>query len=399
MGILEYNRFYRLIPAQKHYAWGSMIQIQALTGIPADGKPLAEIWMGNHPNGMSFIDAEGKSIPVSQFIADNPEKALGKRCLEQFGSMPFLFKMLAAEKPLSIQAHPDLETAQAGFEREERNHIPMDHFTRVYKDPNHKREMIYAVSTFYALKGFRKIEEIKSNFKKFFPFSGNAFVDFRYSGEEDFYKKFFTRLLSMDQTLRKAMLRELETTASGMGDVEQFIFRKLLYDFPEDRCVFSPLFLNCIKLNPGECMSIDEGQLHSYVDGLCFEVMSSSDNTIRGGLTEKFIDVLELFTIMKFVHGSKVCVEPVEKGLEKIYSPGWNEFCFSSIVTGGEPYTGPREHSLEILFVYSGTGNITNSSFSLELKPGTAVLVPSESGEYTVSGTPDLILYKAAMPL
>ena len=395
----EYRRFYNLIPAQKHYAWGSGTKIQALTGLKADGKPLAEIWMGSHPNGMSFIETEGKSIPVSEFIGANPEKALGKRCLEQFGSMPFLFKVLAAEKPLSIQAHPDLETAQAGFEREERNHIPMDHFTRVYKDSNHKREMIYAISTFYALKGFRNIKEIKDNFKKFFPFSGTAFVDFRYSDEADFYKKFFTRLLSMDQTLRKAMLRELETTAQGMNEVEQFIFRKLLYDFPEDRCVFSPLFLNCIKLNPGECMSIDEGQLHSYVDGLCFEVMSSSDNTIRGGLTEKFIDVLELFNIMKFVRGSRVCVEPVENGQEKLYSPGWDEFCFSAIVTGGKPYEGPQEHSLEILFIYSGSGKIANDSFKLDLKSGTAVLVPAAAGAYTVSGTPDLVLYKAAMPL
>jgi mannose-6-phosphate isomerase len=399
MDRFEYNRFYHLIPAQKHYAWGSGTKIQTLTGLPRDGKPLAEIWMGCHPNGMSFIEVEGQRTSVSDFIVENPEKALGKRCLEQFGSLSFLFKVLAADKPLSIQAHPDSETALAGFEREERNHIPMDHFTRVYKDPNHKREMIYAISTFYALKGFRKVEEIKTNFKKFFPFSGNAFVDFRCSGEEDFYKKFFTRLLSMDQTLRKAMLRELETTASGMGDVEQFIFRKLLYDFPEDRCVFAPLFLNCIKLNPGECMSIDEGQLHSYVDGLCFEVMSSSDNTIRGGLTEKFIDVLELFNIMKFVHGSKVCVEPVEKGLEKLYSPGWNEFCFSSIVTGGETYAGPLEHSLEILFIYSGTGKIADSSFSLELKPGMSVLVPAAAGAYTISGSPDLVFYKAAMPL
>ena len=395
----EYRRFYNLIPAQKHYAWGSGTKIQALTGLKADGKPLAEIWMGSHPNGMSFIELEGKNIPVSDFIGADPEKALGKRCLEQFGSMPFLFKVLAAEKPLSIQAHPDLETAQAGFEREERNHIPMDHFTRVYKDSNHKREMIYAISTFYALKGFRNIKEIKDNFKKFFPFSGTAFVDFRYSDEADFYKKFFTRLLSMDQTLRKAMLRELETTAQGMNEVEQFIFRKLLYDFPEDRCVFSPLFLNCIKLNPGECMSIDEGQLHSYVDGLCFEVMSSSDNTIRGGLTEKFIDVLELFNIMKFVRGSRVCVEPVENGQEKLYSPGWDEFCFSAIVTGGKPYEGPQEHSLEILFIYSGSGKIANDSFKLDLKSGTAVLVPAAAGAYTVSGTPDLVLYKAAMPL
>ena len=399
MDRFDYNRFYHLIPAQKHYAWGSENKIQSLTGIRQDGKPLAEIWMGSHPNGMSYIDVEGKDIPVSSFIAENPEKALGKHCVEHFGSMPFLFKVLAADKPLSIQAHPDLETAESGFEREERNHIPMDHFTRVYKDSNHKREMIYAVSTFYTLKGFRKVEEIKANFKKFFPFSGNAFVDFRYSGEEDFYKKFFTRLLSMDQTLRKAMLRELETTASGMGEVEQFIFRKLLYDFPGDRCVFAPLFLNCIKLNPGECMSIDEGQLHSYVDGICFEVMSSSDNTIRGGLTEKFIDVLELFNIMKFVHGSKVCVEPVDKGIEKLYSPGWDEFCFSSVVTGGKVYEGPWDHGLEILFVYSGTGSVSNSSFSLDLKRGMAVLIPAASGSYSVSGSQDLVLYKAAMPL
>ena len=399
MGSFDYSRFYRLIPAQKHYAWGSETKIQTLTGLAKDGKPLAEIWMGNHPNGMSYIVFEGKRVSVSEFISSSPEEALGKNCLEHFGSLPFLFKVLAADKPLSIQAHPDSETAQTGFEREERNHIPMDYFTRVYKDPNHKREMICAISTFYALKGFRSIEEIKINFKKFFPFSGNAFVDFRYSNEEDFYKKFFTRLLSMDQTLRKAMLRELEATASGMGEVEQFIFRRLLYNFPGDRCVFAPLFLNCIKLNPGESMSIDEGQLHSYVDGLCFEVMSSSDNTIRGGLTEKFIDVLELFTIMKFVHGSKVCVEPVDKGLEKIYSPGWDEFCFSSIVTKGETYSSPKVHSLEIIFVYSGTGKIADSSFSLDLKNGMAVLVPAAAGAYTVSGSSDLVLYKAAMPL
>ena len=399
MDRFDYSRFYQLIPAQKHYAWGSETKIQALTGLPQDGKPLAEIWMGSHPNGMSFLEIEGKSIPVSEFISGNPERALGKVCLDKFGSMPFLFKVLAADKPLSIQAHPDLETAVSGFDREERNHIPMDHFTRVYKDPNHKREMICAISTFYALKGFRSIEEIKVNFKKFFPFSGNAFVDFRYSTEEDFYKKFFTRLLSMDQTLRRAMLRELETTERGMGQVEHFVFRKLLYDFPGDRCVFAPLFLNCIKLNPGESMTIDEGQLHSYVDGLCFEVMSSSDNTIRGGLTEKFIDVLELFTIMKFVHGSKVCVEPVEKGLEKVYSPGWDEFYFSSIVTGGKTYAGPDEHSLEILFVYSGNGKIASSSFSMDLAGGMSLLVPSAAGPYTISGSPDLVLYKAAMPL
>lgn len=399
MDRFDYRRFYHLIPAQKHYAWGSETKIQSLIGIQPDGKPLAEIWMGSHPNGMSYIDIEGKSTSVADFIAADQEKALGKECVDKFGSLPFLFKVLAAEKPLSIQAHPDLETAKAGFERDERNHIPMDHFTRVYKDPNHKREMIYAISAFYALKGFRTLEEIKVNFKKFFPFCGNAFVDFRYHSEEDFYKKFFTRLLSMDQTLRKAMLRELETTAHKMGQVEQFIFRKLMYDFPGDRCVFSPLFLNCIKLNPGECMSIDEGQLHSYVDGICFEVMSSSDNTIRGGLTEKFIDVLELFNIMKFVHGSKVCVEPMEKDSEKIYSPGWDEFCFSSVVTAGSPYVSSDVHSLEIIFIYSGSGKIANSSFSMELKAGSAVLIPSEAGRYTISGSQDLVFYKAAMPL
>ncbi len=127
--------------------------------------------------------------------------------------------------------------------------------------------------------------------------------------------------------------------------------------------------------------------------------MSSSDNTIRGGLTETFIDVLELFNIMKFVRGSRVCVEPVENGQEKFYSPGWDEFCFSAIVTGGKPYEGPQEHSLEILFIYSGSGKIANDSFELDLKSGTAVLVPAAAGAYTVSGTPDLVLYKAAMPL
>ena len=127
----DYSRFYQIIPAQKHYAWGSETKIQSILGLEKNGKPLAEIWMGNHPNGMSYLDIEGKKVAVSDFIAENPEKAMGKECLDKFGSLPFLFKLLAAEKPLSIQAHPDLETAESGFERDERNHIPMDHFTRV----------------------------------------------------------------------------------------------------------------------------------------------------------------------------------------------------------------------------------------------------------------------------
>ncbi|MBQ6674456.1 MAG: hypothetical protein IJM77_07565, partial [Spirochaetia bacterium] len=115
--------------------------------------------------------------------------------------------------------------------------------------------------------------------------------------------------------------------------------------------------------------------------------------------TEKFIDVLELFNIMKFVHGSKVCVEPVAKGKEELYCPGWDEFCFSAVATSGMPYSGPGEHSLEILFVYSGTGKIENNSCSLDLKPGIAVLIPSAAGSYTVSGSQNLVFYKAAMPL
>jgi len=394
-----YRRFYKLIPSQKYYAWGSTEKIQSMTGIETDGKPLAEIWLGNHPNGMSYISLDDKEISVSEFISAAPELSLGEECVKKFGVLPFLFKVLAAEKPLSIQAHPDLETAQFGFKRDEKNRIPMDHFTRVYKDSNHKREMVFAISTFYALKGFRKIDEIVVNFKKFFPFSGNAFVDFRYTSDEDFYKKFFTRLLSMDQTLRKAMLLELESTSVFMNDVEKFIFDKVLANFDGDRCVFSPLFLNCIKLNPGECMSIDEGQLHSYIDGICFEVMSSSDNTIRGGLTEKFVDVLELFTIMKFVRGSKVCVNPESYGIEKFFRPGWDEFYFSEIKTFGSVYTGSFEHSLEILFIYSGTGRISNSDGSLDFSAGEAILVPSAAAKYQISGSDNLAVYKAAMPV
>jgi mannose-6-phosphate isomerase len=155
----------------KHYAWGSPDWIPALLGEKnPDKKPYAELWMGVHRDGQSQTNYNGKTISLAELINQDAALYLGKAAGAAAGagaSLPFLFKLLAADKPLSIQAHPSLEQAQAGFERENRAGVPLDAPERNYKDANHKPEILCALTPFKAMAGFRDIDEIRALFDAF----------------------------------------------------------------------------------------------------------------------------------------------------------------------------------------------------------------------------------------
>src|SRR5437016_5389566 len=99
----------------QNYAWGSHSAIsRLLRGTSPSEQPEAELWLGAHPKAPSRVLPGGQSLAA--LIEREPEPLLGAAVLSRYGArLPFLLKVLAAELPLSLQAHPTLEQARAGF--------------------------------------------------------------------------------------------------------------------------------------------------------------------------------------------------------------------------------------------------------------------------------------------
>ena len=326
---------YKLRNTVKNYDWGSPEWIPALTGQKnPDNLPWAELWMGVHPMGPSRIflpgnPDENEGLLLSSLIAGDPEYFLGSETAHAYGTLPFLFKVLAAAKPLSIQAHPNLEQAREGFERENRGGIPLDAPHRNYKDPNHKPEIICALSPFASLCGFRGADETAELFEKLYlgisrtytPFNvpvisqdglealmtglERAVAALRREGENPL-RAFLWEVFSFENqaveilgTVVKAIYPALEKDFNENSDEWQ-LCSYLARLFPGDAGILAPLYLNIIELAPGEAMYIPAGVFHAYIHGLGIEIMADSDTVLRGGLTSKNIDINELFKILDF---------------------------------------------------------------------------------------------------
>ncbi|WP_420122414.1 type I phosphomannose isomerase catalytic subunit, partial [Nakamurella sp.] len=107
------------------YDWGSRTAIAALLGEPVPSvQPQAEMWLGAHPGAPSGLAGAG-TLP--ELIDADPVGVLGAEVAREFdGTFPFLLKLLAADAPLSLQAHPTMAQAQAGFDAEDAAGVPVD---------------------------------------------------------------------------------------------------------------------------------------------------------------------------------------------------------------------------------------------------------------------------------
>ncbi|MDR2701651.1 MAG: mannose-6-phosphate isomerase, class I [Spirochaetaceae bacterium] len=273
------NDLYKLDNTVKHYAWGSPEWIPRLTGQKnPGGKPWAELWMGIHPDGPSKITADGKTLPLSELA-----------------ELPFLLKFLAAESPLSIQAHPNLRQAKEGFEKESRAGIALDSPERNYKDPNHKPEIICALSSFTAMAGFRDAAETERLLSMV---SGAEGLRKALHGG---YRPFLTALFGLGNNEKESLTGAvLQAAANGSPAAPLSLCGELARRYPGDPGILAPLYLNVIELQPYEAIFIPAGVLHAYIHGFALECMANSDNVLRGGLTPKHIDLEELFSIVSF---------------------------------------------------------------------------------------------------
>jgi len=397
---------YRLQNPVQEYDWGSRTELAELLGEPTpSSKPQAELWMGAHPKAPSKVDINGRWVSLKDLIEETPEPILGKAVAKRYHNrLPYLLKVLAAEKPLSIQAHPNPEQAKQGFARENASGIPLNAPHRNYKDSMHKPEIICALTPFWALNGFRKIDDIIVHLSRYCPSGMDAEIrGLKIRPDAPGLKRFFESVMTMAAGRAKEILQEAVGNASKRTDTDP-VSRWLLslyHVYPEDIGVLAPLYLNLICLSPEEAMFLPAGRLHAYLEGVGMELMANSDNVLRGGLTPKHVDVLELMKTLRFEGKDIGILTAAQQATgEKIYSSRAEEFVLSILsVQQGSPSANREVRGPEILICTDGEAILTalGSNASLAVKKGESVIIPAAIERYAVEGC--ATIFRAAVNL
>ncbi|GHV86296.1 mannose-6-phosphate isomerase [Spirochaetia bacterium] len=319
---------YKLQNTVKHYAWGSPEWIPALLGTDnPEAEPWAELWMGIH--------SEGPSLAITGTDGRDPGKTVKTIPLSEVATIPFLLKFLAAGSPLSIQAHPNMEQAREGFERENKANIARNAPERNYKDPSHKPEILCALTPFTAMAGFRESAETKRLLSLV---TGTEKLR---TALGDGYQPFLSTLFGLTEAERKALNRAVLAAAAAAAagatagaaaaagasaknpdTAVLTLCGEFAAAYPNDPGIISPLYLNVIELRPFQAIFVPAGILHAYVHGFAMECMANSDNVLRGGLTPKHIDLPELFSILRF--------EPFKPELLQAAEVSPNCYCYKT---------------------------------------------------------------------
>lgn len=319
-----------LVPRIQRYDWGSPNAIPDLFRIPnRTDEPIAELWMGAHPSAPSLLrragtgstipaadavsaseDGGGSERSLDSLLTEQPAEMLGGAVVREFGGrLPYLLKILSADRALSIQAHPSLEQARAGFRRENSAGIELDARNRNYKDDNHKPELLCAVTDFWVMRGFRTREELIREFcEHSWPIAAELRRQLLEGREEETLTALLHAFLAAEeQEQRRLIERALERadeeereSPGEYSDPRYYWVVELARQFPNDIGVLAPLYLNTFRLAPGQATYLDAGVLHAYLRGTGIEIMANSNNVLRGGLTSKHVDVPELLKTVSF---------------------------------------------------------------------------------------------------
>ncbi|MER0446116.1 mannose-6-phosphate isomerase, class I [Streptomyces sp. Edi4] len=378
----------RLTNTIRPYAWGSTTLIPELMGAAPTDEPQAEMWMGAHPMAPSRLDRGAGLTSLSDLIAADPAAELGRAAVARFGPrLPFLLKLLAADAPLSLQVHPDIARAKEGYEAEERAGIPLDAPHRNYKDANHKPELICALTPFEGLCGFRAPEEAARTLEALEVDSLKPYVDLlRAHPVEAALREVLTAVLGADREEMAATVTETAAACARLGGAQYSAYASLAHHYPGDPGVLAGMFLNHVQLQPGEALFLGAGVPHAYLGGLGVEIMATSDNVLRCGLTPKHVDVPELLRVVRF--------EPTDPGVlrpeasvtgEELYETPIDEFRLSRFVRAeGAAPTDLTAPTPQILLCTAGSPAVGG----LTLTPGTSVFVPAgEMAELSGTGT------------
>ena len=378
----------KLINSVQNYAWGSKTALTELYGIAnPTQQPMAELWMGAHPKSSSqVLGADGQTVALRDVIEHDKSALLGDAVAQRFGELPFLFKVLCAAQPLSIQVHPNKHNSEIGFAKENAAGIPMDAAERNYKDPNHKPELVFALTPFLAMNAFREFSEIVSLLQ---PVSGahTAIAHFLQEPNAERLSQLFASLLNMQGDEKSRALAVLKAALNSQQGEPWQTIRVISEFYPDDSGLFSPLLLNVVKLNPGEAMFLFAETPHAYLQGVALEVMANSDNVLRAGLTPKYIDIPELVANVKFVAkpADQLLTTPVKHGAELDFPIPVEDFAFSLHDLSAQE-TAISQQSAAILFCVEGEAVLSKGEQRLVLKPGESAFIGADESPVNASG-------------
>ncbi len=352
----------------QHYAWGGKEFIPQFLSISnTENRPFAEYWMGVHPSAPAVIRLGSHArTGLPELIRSTPHRYLGARVQQAFGDLPFLLKVLDVREMLSIQVHPTKEEARAGFERENREGIPADAPNRNYRDANHKPEMMLALSDFWLLHGFRPEADLASLLETVPEFRELAPV-FSSVG----YRGLYQLVMEWPQSTVDRVLKPMADRLLPLYDQQQldkstpeFWAARAMKTYPDrlDRGIFSIFFFNLVHLKKGEAIFQGAGLPHAYLEGQNIELMSNSDNVLRGGLTPKHVDVPELMKHTLFQAIVPTPMAPEVLPAEKRYHCPVPDFSLSLLELQGEQEYDYISNGPEILLVLEGEGLINGKN-------------------------------------
>ena len=385
----------------QRYAWGSTDAIPRLLGLEHDGGPQAELWLGAHRSAPSRTQVLGSEVDLDTLVTEAPVQSLGHRVAEQFGPrLPYLLKVLAAGSALSLQVHPSPRHAREGFARENKAGLPAGSPERSFHDDQHKPEMLVAITQFEGLSGFRSprtILELLDGLK------GNLVDGVRDTllrdRSHDGMRDAFHLLLSAradpdcraDIEVTLDSVRERLTSGSPFARADQTVV-DLAEQHPGDPGAIASLMLNRFSLEPGESLFTPAGEVHAYLSGVGIEIMASSDNVLRAGLTSKHVDTAELLACVDYVAAPPIRTAPeVFHGATRVFYAPVDDFELSVTDLTDDavhplPGRGPRT-----LVCLEGQITVTSEVDALTLARGDAAFVPSSEGRLSAQGAGVLI--------
>lgn len=399
------------------YDWGSTNAIATIQRRSNDGAgPEAELWMGSHPRAPSSVRlGNGEWIELSRLLGGHGRSMIGGFATqllppgESRPSLPFLVKILAAARALSIQAHPDRGQARQGFEREESSSVPFDAAERNYRDRNHKPELMCALETFYGLRGFRALDdlagEISGLLKHPVPDDGlkplaQHLSEFVAAPTSESWRSAFTALVSASHrrpcrahlvAWGMAYAARVATAGDDAYEDRYWWVGELSRQFPGDPGALAPLYLNLFRLEPFQAIFLGPRMLHAYLRGTGVEIMASSDNVLRAGCTTKHVDPAELVRVIDF---DGTTATPIDGRTDS--SPRWRVYRtvakeFELAIAGvDEPdvpelFTLAKRGGPAIVLALDGSVRVRGDRSELTVEPGRSVLVDHQTERFDVA--------------
>ncbi|MBI1351164.1 MAG: mannose-6-phosphate isomerase, class I [Actinomycetales bacterium] len=341
--------------AIKDYDWGIVDGLERWSNRTTGG-PQAELWFGVHPGGPSpVVDSDG--VPTGELLADRFDVE----------AIPLLVKLLAAARPLSVQLHPTRQRARDGWEAQRQEGSPP-----VFSDPFEKTEMLVALDPFEAFVGWRDIREAAAVLRGI---DGTeeavAALEAGRLGEA------IRLLLDLASDERVAAL-PAAASAAGLPPEQVEAYAIVAENYPGDQGGLLTPLLAYLKLEPGQAVYVPAGLPHSYIRGTGLEVMTSSDNVIRLGLTSKavFVD----HAIEALIPGLQPQFMPTTHG--DLIWPIDSPFVVRVHRTGTERI---QQGSYRIVLLIEGEATVASEFGEIVLSPGTAAVIASDDPDNYVT--------------